>query len=61
MLYQWISPASTREIEEAHNAFSGAINKMGEEFSWLIEAISTMAKAEGWPEAVIKKMDVLGE
>src|SRR5439155_8300616 len=28
---------------------------------WLIEAISTLAKAEGWPEAVIKKMDVLGE
>ncbi len=61
ILYQWISPASTREIEEAHNAFSGAIKKMGEEFSWLIEAVSTLAKAEGWPEAVIKKMDVLGE
>jgi len=38
-------PASTREIEEAHDAFSGAIKKMGEEFSWLIEAISTLAKA----------------
>src|ERR671919_119745 len=61
ILYQWMSPASTREIEEAHNAFSGAIKKMGEEFSRLIEAISTLAKAEGWPEAVIKKMDVLGE
>ena len=61
ILYQWISPASTREIEEAHNAFSGAIKKMGEEFSRLIEAISTLAKAEGWPEAVIKKMDILGE
>jgi DNA-binding winged helix-turn-helix (wHTH) protein len=61
ILYQWISPASTREIEEAHNAFSGAIKKMGEEFSWLIEAISTLAKAEGWPEAVIRKMNVLGE
>lgn len=34
---------------------------MGEEFSWLIEAISTLAKAEGWPEQVIKKMDVLGK
>jgi helicase len=61
ILYQWISPASTREIEEAHNTFSGAIKKMGEEFSRLIEAISTLAKSEGWPEAVIKKMDILGE
>ncbi len=61
ILYQWISPASTREIEEAHNAFSGAIKKMGEEFSWLIEAISTLTRAEGWPETVIKKMNVLGE
>ncbi len=61
ILYQWISSTSTREIEGAHNVFSGAIKKMGEEFSWLIEAISTLAKAEGWPEQVIKKMDLLGE
>jgi hypothetical protein len=61
ILYQWISAASTREIEQAHQVFSGAIKKMGEEFSWLIEAISTLAKAEGWPETVIKKMNVLGE
>jgi helicase len=61
ILYQWISSSPTREIEEAHNVFSGAIKKMGEEFSWLIEAISTLAKADGWPEQVIKKMDVLGE
>jgi hypothetical protein len=61
ILYQWISSSPTREIEGAHNVFSGAIKKMGEEFSWLVEAISTLAKAEGWPEQVIKKMDVLGE
>jgi helicase len=61
ILYQWISSSPTREIEAAHNVFSGAIKKMGEEFSWLIEAISTLAKAEGWPEHVTKKMDVLGE
>jgi replicative superfamily II helicase len=61
ILYQWISSSPTREIEEAHNIFSGAVKKIGEEFSWLIEAISTLAKAEGWPEQVIKKMDVLGE
>jgi len=34
---------------------------MGEEFSWLIEAIATLAKAEGWPEQVIKKMELLGQ
>jgi Transcriptional regulatory protein, C terminal len=34
---------------------------MGEEFSWLAEAISTLAKAEGWPEQVIKRMDILQE
>src|SRR5712692_3976936 len=61
ILYQWISSIPTREIEEAHGLFLGAIKKMGEEFSWLIEAISTLAKAEGWPEQVIKKMDLLGE
>ncbi|HEX9430601.1 MAG TPA: winged helix-turn-helix domain-containing protein, partial [Candidatus Bathyarchaeia archaeon] len=61
ILYQWISSTPTREIEQAHQVFSGAIKKMGEEFSWLIEAISTLAKAEGWPEQVIRKMGVLGE
>jgi hypothetical protein len=36
-LYQWISLAPTREIEEANNAFSGAIQKMGEQFSWHLQ------------------------
>ncbi len=61
ILSQWLSSAPTREIEEAHGLFSGAIKKMGEEFSWLAEAISTMAKAEGWPEQVTKKINILGE
>src|ERR1044071_7446966 len=47
VLYHWISSAPTKEIEEAHHLFLGAIKKMGEEFSWLVEAISTLAKAEG--------------
>jgi hypothetical protein len=34
---------------------------MGEEFSWLVEAISTLAKAEGWPEQVTNKMNLLGQ
>ena len=61
ILYQWISSTPTKEIEQAHQIFSGAIKKMGEEFSWLIEAIATLAKAEGWPEQVIKKMELLGQ
>ena len=61
VLYHWISSAPTKEIEEAHHLFFGAIKKMGEEFSWLVEAISTLAKAEGWPEQVINKMNLLGQ
>jgi replicative superfamily II helicase/DNA-binding winged helix-turn-helix (wHTH) protein len=61
VLYHWISSAPTKEIEEAHHLFFGAIKKMGEEFSWLVEAISTLAKAEGWPEQVINKMNLLGD
>ena len=59
VLYHWISSAPTKEIEEAHHLFFGAIKKMGEEFSWLVEAISTLAKAEGWPEQVNNKMNLL--
>jgi replicative superfamily II helicase len=36
VLYHWISSAPTKEIEEAHHLFFGAIKKMGEEFSWLM-------------------------
>lgn len=61
ILNVWLSSAPTKEIEEAHGLFSGAIKKMGEEFSWLVEAISTLAKAEGWPEQVTKKMDFLSD
>ena len=61
VLYHWISAAPTKEIEEAHHLFFGAIKKMGEEFSWLVEAISTLAKAEGWPEQVTDKMNLLGQ
>lgn len=61
VLYHWISSAPTKEIEEAHHLFFGAIKKIGEEFSWLVEAISTLAKAEGWPEQVTNKMNLLGK
>jgi hypothetical protein len=49
---------ANKEIEEAHHLFFGAIKKMGEEFSWLVEAISTLTKAEGWPEQVTNKASV---
>ena len=61
VLYHWISPAATKEIEGAHHLFYGAIKKMGEEFSWLVEATSNLAKAEGWPEQVIGRMNLLSE
>jgi hypothetical protein len=61
VLYHWISSAPTKEIEEAHHLFVGAIKRMGEEFSWLVEAIATLAKAEGWPEQVTNKMNLLGQ
>ena len=60
VLYHWISAAPTKEIEEAHHLFFGAIKKIGEEFSWLVETIATLAKAEGWPEQVTNKMNLLG-
>jgi replicative superfamily II helicase len=54
VLYHWISAAPTKEIEEAHHLFFGAIKKMGEEFSWLVEAISTLAKKDGQSRSPIE-------
>ncbi|HDH87573.1 MAG TPA: hypothetical protein ENF36_05960 [Desulfobacteraceae bacterium] len=39
MLYKWISPSHTREIENDFFIYSGAIKRVGEDFSWLAERL----------------------
>jgi len=61
LLSEWITPKATCEIEQAYEVHSGAIRRIGEEFSWLAEAASAIASAIGWPEGSVKKLSELSE
>lgn len=61
LLSEWITPKGTCEIEQAYEVHSGAIRRIGEEFSWLAEAASAIASAISWPEGSVKKLSELSE
>ena len=42
MLDQWISSRETKEIEEGYEVFSGAIKRVGDDFSWLAETLASL-------------------
>jgi DNA-binding winged helix-turn-helix (wHTH) protein len=44
MMNRWISPAKAEEIENSYEVFSGAIKRVGEDFSWLAETLASLAK-----------------
>jgi len=59
MLHMWISEADTREVEMQFLIYSGAIRRVGEDFSWLGETLAELARELKWPEAAVKKIEVL--
>jgi hypothetical protein len=59
MMNRWISPAEIKEVENSYEAFSCAIKRMGEDFSWLTETLAVLAKEIRWDllaVAVIKDL-----
>lgn len=59
MMNRWISPAEIKEVENSYEAFSCAIKRMGEDFSWLSETLAVLAKEIRWDllaVAVIKDL-----
>jgi len=59
MLNRWISPAEIKEIENSVEAFSCAIKRMCDDFSWLSETLDVVAKDIRWDVlavAVIKDL-----
>jgi len=61
ILSEWVTAKATSEIEQAHQIHSGAIRRIGEEFSWLAEAASAIASATGWPKGGVKNLSELSE
>jgi replicative superfamily II helicase len=41
MMNRWISNAESKEIENSYEVFSGAIKRVGGDFSWLAETLAS--------------------
>ncbi len=61
ILLEWITPRSTLEIEQAYDIHAGAMARIGEEFSWLAEAASALAREIGWPAETVRRLSELSE
>jgi len=61
MMNRWISPAETKEIENSYEVFSGAIKRVGEDFSWLAEPLASLAREIRWDPRAIAKISNLSQ
>lgn len=61
LLAEWVTAKATSEMETFYQLHSGAIKRLGEEFSWLAEAASAIARAIGWPEKGLALLEGLSE
>lgn len=50
IMHDWIENRELVEIEEDYGILGGSIQRMGEEFSWLVDTLSIIAEKEGWKE-----------
>jgi len=61
MMNRWISQAETKEIENSYEVFSGAIKRVGEDFSWLAETLASLAKEIRWDPRAIARIEKLSQ
>jgi len=61
MMNRWISKAETKEIENSYEVFSGAIKRVGEDFSWLAETLASLAKEIRWNPRAIARIEHLSQ
>jgi len=61
MMNRWISNAETKEIENSYEVFSGAIKRVGEDFSWLAETLASLAKEIRWDPRAISRIERLSQ
>jgi helicase len=61
MLYRWISLSDTKEVENEFFVYSGAIKRVGEDFSWLAGTLADLAREMEWPEKAVQEIDVLSQ
>ncbi|MCK5766870.1 MAG: winged helix-turn-helix domain-containing protein, partial [Candidatus Atribacteria bacterium] len=59
LLYDWIGDKEVKEIEEEYKIYGGAIQKIGESFSWLAECLAAVAESLGWDKEEKKKEKII--
>ena len=48
LLYDWMGEKEIKEIEDSYKIYGGSIQKLGEGFSWLADALGGVAENLGW-------------
>jgi len=48
LLYDWMGEKEIKEIEDSYKIYGGSIQKLGEGFSWLADALGGVAESLGW-------------
>ena len=64
LLYDWIGSREIRSIEQEYSLYRGAVNRLGEGFSWLADSLAAVAEDTGWKKARekdLKKIRSLSE
>ncbi|MCU0690314.1 MAG: DEAD/DEAH box helicase [Polyangiaceae bacterium] len=61
LLCDWIEETATRDLEESYQVWAGAIRRVGEELSWIVEALGAVATACGWSDERKAELDVLAD
>ena len=61
LLCDWIDEVVTRDIEERYQVWAGAIRRIAEEFSWIVEALGAIATACGWSDERKAEVDALSD
>ncbi len=56
ILHEWLTGSPTEEIEKRYLTYAGSIAHMAREFSWLAEALASIAQVCGWPEAETSRL-----
>lgn len=61
MLCDWIEEVGIKEIEQRYLVWAGAVRRVGEDFSWLIEAMGAISVTCGWDESRKSEFTELSE
>ncbi len=61
LLADWVEEVRTKDIERKYSVWAGALRRLGEEYAWLVEALSAIAQACGWSETRCKDISILAD